>query len=1430
MAGLDIQKLVKRILRYGALAFGVVVLVIGASVLWLASNAGRAWVAAELSSVLDSADVDISVANIEGSLFSTFTLVEVTAADRQGEFVRVPEVTVDWSPTALLRGTLKVNALSSGLVDITRLPETSKREEADKPSSGLPVAIDIRDATLPINFEGVSYQAVARELTIAEGQTRGVLSVVNADRSDVAEASVIWDDVRERFMLNGRVRAKPLGLITGLLGLPAGDSLEADVTAEGTPDDWQGAIKAGIPQKLALDGEASGADGLWNGVLNLQGNALVPENLKSLVANETSIEFQVEPQGGRHVKFVTAVTSGALTVEAEGDGGLDGGVYFRDVAFSAAGADVRVAALAANDMQVAGTLNYTGGQLVLDYQAHAARVKQGETVLNQIDAVGSLQTSGETLSGVVERASLELSVVDVKPVSLSALRGEWRYGLQDQALAVRSLELTGDGVVGREIAFEYANGGLNTAAGELEVSAAFLAPWVGDTLQVGTLNANISSEAAADGFLLKADLQGKQFQFDDDALQALVGPAPVGATEVFLPYDKNGQVRLRAGRLTTTGIEAQLSGTYTRATDKIDLNIKGTVGREGQLGLEAMTLSGEAVFDARVEGTTAAPALTFTAGIDAFEGYGVVLDQPQLTATVIPEASQPARWVGKLKLEGGTPLGPTTLGADIQASKEAVFLENVAVNAPGAAAEGIVTWSQGAGLEANVQGSLRTIEDQDFDLKGNAMLSVQLKSNGGTGEVAASFDAEAVSFLRPGHFPLTLGKANGKFSFGWGDGPAGYQASFTGQDLTYGAQSLDVISVQGDSSGGDPLLAELSGNWGSRFTLSARVTPAQNGAKAEFLATYGNIDAATVQPVLMNWPEGGGISVEAEALEFAGGTASVSVMIKDDVASARLKLDDGDFTAVNLLQPGVLESGRVSADLTFERNAEGENGQAQVRFSNVTLPQWRVAAAPDAYAGAVSAKLSEGMLVLKGGISEAEREFGQLTGSLPYQRKEDGPGYEIRPATPLALDLSWRGDVAPVWLLARRPSHLLTGTLDGSLSLSGDLENPTFKGRLDLSDGHYEYEPLGLVAVISELQVNGTQDLVELTSLKASDGNGGILTGRGEFELSRALSFPGTLSVEMTDFRVARLDEIGGAASASLVYQRAEEFSTLTGQITTGKMQVAMPRELPRSVVEIDVIEINGEEELELAQAQASAAKSKPTQLAISVEVPGRFFFEGRGLQSEWEGDLLLSGTTDDPEISGTMQVKNGVFNFGSKAFDIVDGRLTFLGTARIDPDIAVTAIHKTATIEAQLQITGPASAPKIELSSIPDMPDDEIMARVLLGKSVSDLTALQLAELVGAMDTLRGGGSLDVVGRLRRGLGLDTLSLNRGADDDDGATTITGGKYLRKNIYLEVETSTVSSETATRLKIDISKNFLAETELGARQGSSLKLKWFWDY
>ncbi len=94
----------------------------------------------------------------------------------------------------------------------------------------------------------------------------------------------------------------------------------------------------------------------------------------------------------------------------------------------------------------------------------------------------------------------------------------------------------------------------------------------------------------------------------------------------------------------------------------------------------------------------------------------------------------------------------------------------------------------------------------------------------------------------------------------------------------------------------------------------------------------------------------------------------------------------------------------------------------------------------------------------------------------------------------------------------------------------------------------------------------------------------------------------------------------------------------------------------------------------------------------------------------------------------------------------------------------------------ATLAVTGYASAPKITLSSIPILPQDEVLSQLLFNTSTSQLSPFQLARIATALASIAGvntgGGAGGILGSVRQGLGLDELSIGSGMGNPTGAAT----------------------------------------------------------
>ena len=119
--------------------------------------------------------------------------------------------------------------------------------------------------------------------------------------------------------------------------------------------------------------------------------------------------------------------------------------------------------------------------------------------------------------------------------------------------------------------------------------------------------------------------------------------------------------------------------------------------------------------------------------------------------------------------------------------------------------------------------------------------------------------------------------------------------------------------------------------------------------------------------------------------------------------------------------------------------------------------------------------------------------------------------------------------------------------------------------------------------------------------------------------------------------------------------------------------------------------------------------------------------------------------------------------------------------------------------------ITGPADAPKFRFTSSPELPEDEVLAQLVFGRSISSLSPLQIAQLAEAAAQLtgavNGGGVLE---QLRRATGVDDIDVR--TDEETGDTSLGVGKYLNDRTYLGIESGSSAGSGKARIDLDIGK------------------------
>ena len=133
----------------------------------------------------------------------------------------------------------------------------------------------------------------------------------------------------------------------------------------------------------------------------------------------------------------------------------------------------------------------------------------------------------------------------------------------------------------------------------------------------------------------------------------------------------------------------------------------------------------------------------------------------------------------------------------------------------------------------------------------------------------------------------------------------------------------------------------------------------------------------------------------------------------------------------------------------------------------------------------------------------------------------------------------------------------------------------------------------------------------------------------------------------------------------------------------------------------------------------------RPVQLDLQVKAARRVVVFGRGLDTEWSVDMHVRGPISNPEFKGTATLIRGDLDLAGRRFAFDTGSITLDGpirTARID----IAAERSTDDIDARVHVTGSPTEPKFALESTPALPQDEILSRVLFGRSASELSAFE--------------------------------------------------------------------------------------------------------
>ncbi|MEM9178996.1 MAG: translocation/assembly module TamB domain-containing protein [Pseudomonadota bacterium] len=651
-------------------------------------------------------------------------------------------------------------------------------------------------------------------------------------------------------------------------------------------------------------------------------------------------------------------------------------------------------------------------------------------------------------------------------------------------------------------------------------------------------------------------------------------------------------------------------------------------------------------------------------------------------------------------------------------------------------------------------------------------------------------------------------------------------------DLTYeGEQLAGNVSLNEAVFGGvdiDQASANLSGNW-PRFTgemtYAARLeTPGGrqtlkglHGLHANLVtrqleldgaATIANQTIAFASPLVVSL--GDDFEATGQALAFGGQIDLALKPLLTETSTVRISSVSVQSLGPLLNRPALL--GRLDADASIALVDGALSGSASGTISGLTRGVSNAPATDLVLdAAIVSDTLSATMRTEDG---DQRLDF---VAQAHAQLQHAGTIFSIRPIPGSAIPVSITGDgpIEPLWAIAAPTDLRVEGHARVDIN-NGSGETWRFQGPVQFEQGIFEDGITGIhltdISIDAALQPDG----IDIQAARAAGRRSGYVEASGSYK------FDGSGSVSMTLNRLNALNRSDVSATLSGVaeVERQNRRTSISGDLEIDQARINLEK-LPRAGY--TTMEVVFVEDLDTIETDAPEREAIALQLNVSAD--RRIFVAGSGVDTEWGLVARVMGSPGRPNIIGRANLIRGEADLLSRRFRFSEGQVRLVGDPS-DSQLLIRADRASDDVTSTIILSGSVTDPEITLSSDPALPNDEILSRVLFGRSPSELSPLQAAQLAGAAAQLAGGDALNLVGQLQEATGLDRLDIGL---DDAGAATLSTGKYLSEDIYLEIESGGTGAP-GVALEWTPLENVAIDAEIDPELGPKVAIQWKRDF
>jgi translocation and assembly module TamB len=1361
-----------------AAILGAVALLVAALAFLADTAPGHRFIAHRIAALSPQTGLKIRIGRIDGSIYSQAEIHDLALSDPQGVFFTAPRIELDWTPLAWLNNKLDIDRLHAKTARLDRLPKL----RPGKPGQPILPGFDIHIGTLAIDrlFIGAKVAGkprIGRLSGRADIHDRRALVDLVADAEQGDHLALMLDAApdHDRFDMDATLNAPAKGVFGAMLGTQRPVALR--LAGDGSWRTWRGHLTAQIERQPAADIALSAHSGRYALTGKITAAHLLSGRMQRMTAPVVTLAGEGRLEKRRFDGHLS-VQSAALIAEARGaidlaTSGFDDLLITARLRQPAA----LMPSMAGQNVTLKARFDGAFKQAAFDYLLTAPRIAFGQTGLEDVRASGQgrlskspvkvpIRLSARRITGVGDVAGGILANISVEGVLLAT-----PAALVGDGLVLRSDKLNGKLALFVDLKTGRYDIGL---AGQL---TRYLIPGIG----LVDVRSELKVVPGPDGRGTRILGRGEAWvrRFDNAFFLGLAGGLP--KLETALERTPDGVLHFTNLRIIAPHLHMTLAG-VRRRDGTFQLTGSGAQSTYGPLRL---SLDGQ-IARPRIDLLLARPN----------DALGLAMVRVLLTPNASGfawQASGQSR-IGRFTGNGGLLLPPggaaRILVADLTAS--------------GVHGEGQFTAVPG-GLTGELALSGSTAGKLMFDMAGRTQ-----RIRAGLALSDAHFEGPPTIAVRRGRFDGTILLEP--------DG-ARLDGTLTARGVDYGGLGIARLAGNVRMKGGEgELRGAIAGSRGRSFDLQTvvRVEP----DKYTVIGS-GSVDG---RPISLDGPavlvrEGLGWRLSPTELQFAGGRASLSGLIGGQKPELTGMLTAMPLTILDIISPKLGLGGVASGTFFYTEEADGApSGRIDGKVRGLSRSGLALSSRPVDMAVVASfggGRAGARLIAASGGqtIGRGQVQLSGLAGVKPLATR-------IANAA-LFGQLRYNGDAGTLWRLTGVETFDLSGNVAIGADISGRLADPAIRGSVRTTAARVESAAAGMV--LTNVAANGQFDGSRLVfdGFSATAGKGGRVTGSGTINFSaenRGLD----IALQADSAQLIARDDLGATVTGPLRIRSDGNGGTISGKVRLERSAYVLGQSAAVAAVpRLKIREINGGTD----QPAAVAVPARPWMLDVEADAPGRLMVSGLGLDSEWRATLSVQGSLFAPAITGAAELVRGGYEFAGRRFELQRGVIRFRGESPPDPILDIVAAGDTQGLSAIIRVSGTGLKPDIAFSSVPALPQDELLSRLLFGTSITSLSAPEAVQLAAAVASMRGGAGLNPINALRKAVGLDRLRILPADTSTGQRTSVAAGKYITRRTFVEIITDG-QGYSATRAEFQVTRwlSILSTVSTIGKQSASVRI------